>query len=100
MQWFADKPAGHERKLVEELIQRLPLEVCSADYVRVPDASLTCTVCLDDFEEGDEIRRLPCKHVYHRASIDKWLSLRRLCPVCNHDAALPPPAFLKALDAV
>ena len=33
---------------------------------------------------------LPCKHRYHVACIDQWLSSRKpLCPICKHDALAP-----------
>jgi hypothetical protein len=42
-----------------------------------------CNICLEEFEEGDEKRRLPCLHEYHVACIDKWLEGSRKCPVCK-----------------
>jgi len=42
-----------------------------------------CTVCLDTLVAGEETRRLPCSHVFHRKCIDHWLLTKRKCPLCN-----------------
>eukprot|EP00931_Biecheleriopsis_adriatica_P122591 TRINITY_DN97599_c0_g1_i1.p1 TRINITY_DN97599_c0_g1~~TRINITY_DN97599_c0_g1_i1.p1 ORF type:complete len:443 (+),score=99.81 TRINITY_DN97599_c0_g1_i1:65-1393(+) len=49
-----------------------------------------CMVCLCDFEENDEVRRLPCRHVFHASCIDEWLRRCTDCPICktNVDAAV------------
>lgn len=52
-----------------------------------------CAICLEDFEEGDEVRVLACSHVYHRLCIDPWLqSSSNCCPLCKREIPnLPPP---------
>ncbi|KAH8119156.1 hypothetical protein DFH11DRAFT_426005 [Phellopilus nigrolimitatus] len=48
----------------------------------------TCPICIVDFEEGDDIRVLPCegKHVFHQQCVDPWLlELSSSCPICRHD---------------
>lgn len=44
-----------------------------------------CTVCCEDFQEGEELRILPCLHRYHRACVDPWLREHRACPICKHN---------------
>ncbi|XP_065837991.1 uncharacterized protein [Oscarella lobularis] len=44
-----------------------------------------CVVCMTDFVEGEDIRRLPCFHTFHIACIDPWLKTNRVCPVCRID---------------
>lgn len=52
-----------------------------------------CAVCLDDFEEGDWVRRLPCLHHFHPPCIDRWLLQNKRCPLCMHpiDEVFIPP---------
>ncbi|KAJ3685126.1 hypothetical protein LUZ61_014290 [Rhynchospora tenuis] len=45
-----------------------------------------CAVCLSSLEEGEVVRMLPaCRHVFHVACIDKWLTSSASCPVCRAD---------------
>jgi hypothetical protein len=46
----------------------------------------TCPICIVDFEEGDELRVLPCegKHRFHQTCVDPWLlELSGSCPICR-----------------
>ncbi|GBG23879.1 E3 ubiquitin-protein ligase RNF149 [Hondaea fermentalgiana] len=43
-----------------------------------------CAICIVDFEVGDPVRTLPCKHTFHRECIDPWfLSNHTTCPSCR-----------------
>lgn len=51
---------------------------------RRADSSQTqCMVCLGDFEDDDEVRKLPCSHVFHKGCIDEWLRRCSDCPICK-----------------
>lgn len=46
----------------------------------------TCPICIVDFEEGDDLRLLPCegKHRFHQECVDPWLlELSSSCPICR-----------------
>lgn len=34
----------------------------------------SCSICTEDFKDGDHVRRLPCAHIFHPRCIDPWLS--------------------------
>eukprot|EP01121_Diplochlamys_sp_Union-15-3_P007218 TRINITY_DN1815_c0_g1_i1.p1 TRINITY_DN1815_c0_g1~~TRINITY_DN1815_c0_g1_i1.p1 ORF type:complete len:220 (+),score=29.09 TRINITY_DN1815_c0_g1_i1:56-715(+) len=42
-----------------------------------------CTICLVDFEEGDDVNKLPCNHFFHPECIKKWLLMQDACPLCK-----------------
>ncbi|KAJ7680344.1 hypothetical protein DFH06DRAFT_413651 [Mycena polygramma] len=48
----------------------------------------TCPICIVDFEEGDDLRILPCDgaHRFHQQCVDPWLlQVSTSCPLCRHD---------------
>lgn len=45
-----------------------------------------CSICMDNFAQGDMIRLLPgCGHTFHSECVDEWLSLHATCPICRMD---------------
>lgn len=44
-----------------------------------------CSICLENMEVGEEVRTLPCMHIFHRACIDKWVSMPGVFPKCPID---------------
>lgn len=48
-----------------------------------------CLVCMSDYEEGEDMRALGCKHGFHQECIDKWLTTgANKCPVCRAAAVV------------
>ena len=43
-----------------------------------------CPICIDVFEENQEIVKLECNHIYHKQCIEMWFQKKRICPLCNN----------------
>ncbi|XP_030476406.1 E3 ubiquitin-protein ligase RHA2A [Syzygium oleosum] len=67
---------------------RLSSRRCCAPAGR-PD----CVVCLSVLREGEQVRELGCRHVFHKACLDGWLQhLNFSCPLCRSPLASGEPA--------
>ena len=63
----------------------MPRETFQRSLLEVGDA--ICTICLDEYEltrirTGTDIRKLPCKHVFHALCIEEWLKSPQNAPNC------------------
>eukprot|EP00624_Nannochloropsis_granulata_P006140 evm.model.NODE_44504_length_16067_cov_12.423352.4 len=47
-----------------------------------------CSICLADYEEGETLCVLPCRHSYHDDCLDHWITAHSKCPLCNYDLLL------------
>ncbi|NXU81169.1 RN165 ligase, partial [Oreotrochilus melanogaster] len=49
------------------------------------DTDEKCTICLSMLEDGEDVRRLPCMHLFHQVCVDQWLATSKKCPICRVD---------------
>lgn len=47
----------------------------------------SCVICRLDYEEGDTLTVLSCRHSYHPECIDNWLRINKVCPVCSAEVS-------------
>ncbi|KAI1314399.1 hypothetical protein EDD11_002225 [Mortierella claussenii] len=72
-----------------EVVSNLPVKVFFKSKLK-PDDPVECVICLEEYADEDELRTLPCKHEYHVACIDNWLTNRKkFCPICKRDICAP-----------
>ena len=62
------------------LIDTLPVKKITRDNEE------SCVICLQNFQEGDQVCEFPCKHEFHTECIDPWLRKNTLCPCCKFDS--------------
>ncbi|KAK1176084.1 E3 ubiquitin-protein ligase RNF165-like isoform X1 [Acipenser oxyrinchus oxyrinchus] len=66
--------------------KRKPHELKLAMYEEEEsDMDEKCTICLSMLEDGEDVRRLPCMHLFHQGCVDQWLATSRKCPICRVD---------------
>ncbi|XP_072952932.1 uncharacterized protein [Typha angustifolia] len=42
-----------------------------------------CVICMDDFEQGSELIKMPCSHLFHESCLTRWLERSPVCPLCR-----------------
>lgn len=69
---------------VKRVVESIPVFVYSEKIME----KLECVICLCEFKDGQQGRRLPkCNHKFHLSCIDKWLFSHSTCPICRTNPA-------------
>jgi hypothetical protein len=76
--------AGEQHAGIESGISAAqPVVAGTAATTTTPsDEGLGCSICTEDFEQGQDIRVLPCNHKFHPDCVDPWLlNVSGTCPL-------------------
>lgn len=44
-----------------------------------------CAICLQKYKGVDIIKEFPCKHIFHKSCILRWIKTSNICPLCKYD---------------
>eukprot|EP00931_Biecheleriopsis_adriatica_P006056 TRINITY_DN107518_c0_g1_i1.p1 TRINITY_DN107518_c0_g1~~TRINITY_DN107518_c0_g1_i1.p1 ORF type:complete len:423 (+),score=36.34 TRINITY_DN107518_c0_g1_i1:92-1270(+) len=70
----------------QDIVRQLPVhKVTEHDLSVLSGDRRSCSICLDEFQEGDLQRTLPCFHMFHVHCVDRWLDTNVACPVCKYE---------------
>jgi len=88
LQDYTSLSAGKQQGLTPNEINRLGGLSSLHGSCEEGHADKECSICLNDFDQGDTIRRLRvCGHAFHKSCIDLWLLRRADCPLCKRNVA-------------
>jgi len=71
-----------EHRIFMRNLSRLPKHKFSPGTSQSAE-SMECAICCCEYEAGDELRTLSCFHIFHSPCVDKWLAIKKMCPVCK-----------------
>lgn len=52
-------------------------------YISNNQSTNSCSICLSNFQSGELITELPCKHLFHKNCLSQWFNCNNTCPLCK-----------------
>ena len=59
-----------------DMVSRLTLKKFNHEEIKENERE-ECVICLEDYQEGEDLRVLPCQHDFHAACVDAWLTTQK-----------------------
>ncbi|KAI8604164.1 hypothetical protein EDD21DRAFT_366986 [Dissophora ornata] len=76
---------GKKQSASARPVENLSVAV-AVEYLTLADPQdAICAICLCDYEDEEELRKMRCNHYFHKDCVDEWLRLNRNCPLCKRD---------------
>lgn len=80
-------------------VKGLPTALHEADPEADGEAKASCVICLDEFQDQEVLRVLPCQHRFHLDCIDPWLTERQpFCPLCKRVLRVARDGSVRVVD--
>lgn len=98
-----------QKHVFPDALKHLPLSIFDISlpiFKTETDDIPLCSICLESFKDGDELRTLECSHCFHRRCIDLWLvgclsdehTNTRNCPQCRQTIEPMQPSAVVSSD--
>jgi E3 ubiquitin-protein ligase RNF115/126 len=68
----------------KQVIDRLPLRKVSKEII-CKEGIQECSVCKEEFKEEEDVKEMPCKHLFHNDCLLPWLKQHNSCPTCRFE---------------
>jgi hypothetical protein len=65
----------------QEVLSKIPKIQFST--LSAPASYSSCSICLGEYTDTDEVMKLPCSHFFHSPCITEWACVSQLCPICR-----------------
>lgn len=73
--------APRQPMMTNTQLEEIPKAIITAEEVA---AQIQCAVCFDEYNlNQNDVRKLPCNHLFHEKCIFPWLKNNATCPVCR-----------------
>jgi hypothetical protein len=73
---------NHDNPTDKNILSELP-ETFIEDASKLDNDKKSCSICFEDFKNGDKSTILPCLHFFHTNCIGIWLKTQNFCPICK-----------------
>ena len=77
-----DNVGNVNKGLTSEQIDNLPNKRFKKEKNR---EFLQCIICMEEFQEKEKVKVLPCAHIFHINCIKQWLLKQKSCPFCKSE---------------
>jgi len=69
---------GKNKKISDSLknIQTIEFDVVYATFFQ-------CGICMDNFQDGENINKLHCGHLFHKECLNQWIQKNKNCILCG-----------------
>lgn len=80
-------PASLDHRLKESVFNELKensFENIKNDHHTYSEIIDKCIICMDNYNDTDALKILPCHHYFHKDCIKEWLlQYNHVCPICK-----------------
>jgi hypothetical protein len=77
-----DSPASHHPSTLAHDTSPTLMVAAAIGATQNESAGPKCSICTEDFVQGEDVRVLPCSHKFHPSCVDPWLlNVSGTCPL-------------------
>ena len=89
---FDDLYSGIKKGLNKNILDNMVITKMK-NVEKLDNDKKKCTICLENYKDGDDFIALPCIHIFHSDCIKTWLKNQTTCPICKNEIKYDSDAF-------